>query len=324
MNKAAFLATIAILLLLAQGAGQERAEIRVGIIGLDTSHVTAFTRLLNDKNAPDHVPGARVVAGFPGGSPDLAASATRVEKYTAELRDSWQVEIVKDIPTLVSRVDAILLESVDGRVHLEQFRQVLATGQKKPVFIDKPLAAGHRDAREIRRLAQAAGVPWWSSSSLRYAPALEDLQQVPGGLQGASTYGPATLEPTNPGFFWYGIHATEMLYKLMGTGCEEVTEVHTEGADVVVGRWKDGRIGVVRGIRKGSHDYGALAFGGKSVQYSQVKSNYRPLLVEVVRFFQTRVPPVPNEETLEIMAFMEAAERSRERGGIPVKLQELQ
>ncbi len=305
---------------------REAREIRVGMIGLDTSHVVAFTRLLNDTSSPDHVPGARVVAGFPGGSPDVSASATRIEKFTAELRDKWKIEIVQDIPTLVSKVDAVLLESVDGRAHLEQVKPVLAA--RKPVFIDKPLAASYRDAREIARLAKEAGVPWWSSSSLRYAPALAALKKKAeaGGLHGVMTFGPSPLEPTNPGLFWYGIHATEMLFSLMGTGCEEVTDTHTEGADVVVGRWKDGRLGVVRGARKGSSSYGAVVFAGKSIEQTQDFGGalYKPLMAEVIRFFQTRVPPVPNDETLEIMAFMEAAERSRQRGGAPVKLRDLE
>lgn len=304
-------------------AGVDHHPIRVGIIGLDTSHVTAFTKILHDASSPDHVPGARVVAGYPGGSPDVKTSITRVEKFTAELRDKWNVEIVKDIPSLLSKVDAVLLESVDGRVHLEQVRPVLAA--RKRVFIDKPMAASYRDAKEIARLAKQAGVPWWSSSSLRYAPGLPALKSDAGILAGAESWGPASLEPTNPGLFWYGIHASEMLYVLMGTGCEEVTDIHTEGADVVVGRWNDGRLGVVRGIRKGKSDYGAVAFGEKSVQHLQKSGGalYKHLLAEIVKFFQTGVPPVPNDETIELMAFMEAAELSRKRGGVPVKLSEV-
>jgi len=300
----------------------QEKEIRIGLIGLDTSHVTAFTRTLNDPSSPGYIPGARVVAGYPGGSPDVASSANRVGQYTAELRDKWKVEIVDGIPALVEKVDAVILTSVDGRVHLEQIKPVLAA--HKPVFIDKPMAASYRDAQEIARLAKEAGVPWWSSSSLRFAPALGELRKVAGGLEGASTYGPASLEPTNPGLFWYGIHATEMLYTLLGTGCEEVWNAHTDGTDVVVGRWKDGRLGVVRGIRKGPSRYGAVAFGGKSVEYSdKFEVGYSAMLGEVVKFFQTRVPPVPNDETLEIMAFMEAAERSRKNGGAPFKLRDL-
>src|SRR6266487_977543 len=147
--------------------------VRVGIIGLDTSHVVEFTKVLNDTSSPDHVPGARVVAAYKGGSPDIEASASRIERFTAQLRDQWKVEIVPAIPALCSKVDAVLLESVDGRVHLEQVKPVLAA--KKRAFIDKPLAASYKDAREITRLAEAAGVPWFSSSSLRFYPSIQAL-----------------------------------------------------------------------------------------------------------------------------------------------------
>src|SRR5262252_3372989 len=89
-------------------------EIKVGMIGLDTSHVTAFTKLLNDKSDPNHVPGARVVAAFKGGSPDVESSYTRIDRFTAELKDKWGVEIVDSIEELCKKVDAVLLESVDG------------------------------------------------------------------------------------------------------------------------------------------------------------------------------------------------------------------
>src|SRR5262245_46434551 len=116
--------------------------IRLGMIGLDTSHVIAFTKALNDPNNPEHVAGARVVAAFKGSSPDIESSVDRIEGFTAELREKWNVEIVNDIPTLCKKVDAVLLESVDGRPHLEQVRPVFAAG--KPVFIDKPLAASYK------------------------------------------------------------------------------------------------------------------------------------------------------------------------------------
>ncbi|MCI0339045.1 MAG: Gfo/Idh/MocA family oxidoreductase [Acidobacteria bacterium] len=301
------------------------AEIRIGIIGCDTSHVTAFTRLLNDKNDQNHVPGARVVAAFKGGSPDVEASRTRVDKFTAELQDKWGVEIVGSIEELCRKVDAVLLESVDGRPHLNQVRPVLAA--KKRVFIDKPFTASYADASEIARLAREAGVPFFSSSSLRFSADLQAIKNSDkhGGITGAFTYGPSPTEPHHPDLFWYGIHAVEMLYTLMGTGCESITRTHTNGADVVVGKWKDGRIGTMRGIRDGKQDYGAVAFGLKAslTTPSPMKSDYRFLVVEIVKFFQTGVPPIQPEETLEIMAFMEAADLSKARGGAPVALSEI-
>jgi predicted dehydrogenase len=156
----------AVLLFLAVGLTGFAADLRIGIVGTDTSHATEFTKILNDPSAPNHVSGARVVAAFKGGSPDLKESSARVDQYANELRDKWHVAIVDSIPELTSQVDAIMLNSIDGRVHLAQAREIFAA--HKPVFIDKPMASTLADAREIARLAKEAGVPWFSSSSLRY------------------------------------------------------------------------------------------------------------------------------------------------------------
>jgi hypothetical protein len=294
------------------------ADLRIGIIGTDTSHVPAFTRLLNDPSTPDHIPGARVVAAYKGGSPDLESSHTRVDKFAEEIRTKWNVEIVPDIPTLCKKVDAVLLESVDGRKHLEQARQVIACG--KPLFIDKPLASTLSDAKEIDKLAKAANVPWFSSSSLRYSEVGTSMKFD--DTTGVITWGPGPFDKTHQlDLSWYAIHPIELLYTLMGPGCEEVTRIATEGADVVVGRWKDGRLGTVRANRP-SGGYGAVVFRTKAVVQSPPKfaSSYVPLVREAVKFFQTGKPPVPNEETIEIFAFMDAAQRSKESGGKPVKL----
>ena len=294
------------------------AEIRLGIIGTDTSHVTAFTRVLNDPSNPDHVPGTRVVAAYKGGSPDVESSRTRVDNFARELEEKWKIELVADIPTLCSKVDAILLESVDGRKHLEQAKLVIAA--RKPMFIDKPLASTLEDAREIARLAKAAGVKWFSTSSLRYGE-IATTMKFP-DLNGVITWGPGPMEEHHYlDLSWYAIHPVELLFSLMGTGVVEVSRTYTPDADVVVGRWKDGRIGTVRATRPYG-DYGAVVYRPKAVVQSppKARSSYVPMLKEIVKFFQTGVVPVPNEETLEIFAFMDAAQRSREAGGKPVAL----
>ena len=313
------------LLLTVARANAQEAPIRVGIIGLDTSHVTAFTALLNDPTHPQHVPGARVVAAYKGGSPDIQSSASRVDRFTSELQTKWQVELVGTIEELCQKVDAVLLESVDGRPHLAQVRPVLAAGKR--VFIDKPFAASYRDAAEIARLSKETGTPFFSTSSLRYVADVQELKRTDrlGKMLGAITFSPSPTEPHHPDLFWYGIHGVEALFTLMGAGCETVSRVYTEGSDVVVGRWKDGRTGTFRGIREGKADYGAIAFGSQSVIASPIpmKIDYRGLVVEIVRFFRSGVSPISTEEMLEVLAFMEAADLSKARGGQPVALTEV-
>ena len=311
-----------LLVLLIGALAGRAADFRVGIIGTDTSHAPAFTKMLNgDATDPTHVAGARVVAAFPGGSPDLEDSARRVRQYAEDLRSKWGVEIVSDIPTLLSKVDGVLLTSLDGRVHLEQARPVIAA--HKPLFIDKPLASTLEDAREIARLASEASVPWFSSSSLRFG-AIGASMKFP-DTTGVTTWGPGPMEPHHHlDLSWYAIHAVEVLYTLMGPGCETVARTSGADAEVVVGRWKDGRIGTVRAIRPYS-DYGVIVYRAKEVVESHPKASaatdYHPLVMEIVKFFETGRPPVPNQVTLEIFAFLDAAQRSKEQGGKPVPLQ---
>jgi hypothetical protein len=301
-------------------AGQEAKTLRAGIIGLDTSHVVAFTKVLNDPKSQGDLAGIRVVAAFPGGSPDVASSRDRVRGFTEQLRDKFGVEIVGSVEALLDKVDVVLLESVDGRKHLEQAEPVLKA--RKPVFIDKPVAGSLSDAVRIYQLAERYGTPCFSSSSLRYSPSIRSLRDDPkvGEVIGCAAYGPCSLEEHHPDLFWYGVHGVEALFTVMGTGCASVSRVQTEGTELVTGVWDGGRVGTFRGIRKGKQDYGVLAFGSKGIVLGQGYGGYEPLLVEVCKFFRTGRPPVSAKETLELFAFMEAADESKRRGGGPVTI----
>lgn len=309
------------------GFGFERSPMigvdgrRVGIIGLDTSHAPAFTKALNaDKPAPEYA-GYRVVAAYPHGSRDIASSVERIPAYTEQVQ-KMGVEIVDSIDALLSRVDVILLETNDGRLHLEQARKVIAA--RKPMFIDKPVAASLKDAVAIYEEAQRAGVPVFSASSLRYTPNVQEAAAGKvGQILGADTYSPMKIEPTHPDLFWYGIHGVETLYTLMGTGCETVTRVKGRDVDVVSGVWKDGRIGVFRGIREGKADYGGTVYGSTGIMTVGPHVGYNPLLLKIIEFFKSGVAPVKAQETLEMFAFMEAADESLRKKGKAVRLADM-
>jgi len=298
---------------------------KVGIIGLDTPHAVEFTKLLNDPAATDDRAQLTVVAGYPGGSPDLPCSWDCVEECTEELR-GMGVEIVDSVDALVEQVEAVLLESQEGRPHLEQARPALAA--RKPTFIDKPVAASMADAVEVYRLAQEFGTPCFSSSAIRFIPevvGLCDNARV-GRIVGCDAYSPAMMLEYHSDLFYYGVHGVETLFTIMGTGCQSVTRVFAEGTEVVTGIWKDGRVGNFRGIREGLLAYGATVYGTDGVAHDGIDEGcaadvYRPLVDEIARFFNTGKPPVSAQETLEIYAFMEAAHQSRCQGGRPVTLE---
>ncbi len=297
-------------------------ELRLGLIGLDTSHVTAFTKLLNDTKHKDHVPGGKVVAAFKGGSPDIESSANRVEGYTKQLQDEFGVKIVPTIEELCQQVDAVLLMSVDGRPHLEQAKPVIKAG--KPMFIDKPVAGSLRDAIEIFRLAKEAKVPVFSSSSYRYYDSLVEVKKANvGEIRSVISYGPAHLEPHHPDLFWYGVHPTEALFTMLGTGCETVSRTTTPDTDIISGIWSGGRIGTLHALRKGPTPHKVIVFGTKAVAEQKGSGDYAPLVREIMKFLKTGVAPVTPEETIELFAFMEAADESKRQGGAPVKIKDV-
>jgi predicted dehydrogenase len=299
--------------------GASKKELRAGIIGLDTSHVIRFTELLNVLPVKDDLAGCRIVAAYPKGSPDIESSVSRVPEYTKALRVQG-VEIVDSIDDLVKKVDVVFLETNDGRPHLEQVLPVLKA--HKRVFIDKPIAGSLSDAIAIFEAAKYYNVPIFSSSSSRFAPEAQSRGgEKVGEIVGCASYGPSPLEKTHPDFFWYGIHGIEALFTVMGPGCQSVTRVSTPDTDVVVGTWKDGRVGTFRGNRKAPRVYGITVFGTKGIVTQTPRVNYRLLVAEVVKYFRTGAVPVSPEETLEIYAFMEAADQSKRQGGTPVSLE---
>ena len=290
--------------------------IRLGIVDFDTSHVLEFTRRLHHTGVPSEqwVDGAKIVIGCPG---DSKIMPDRIPGYTKEMK-ALGIPLVAEPAEMIGKIDGVLIESQEGGRHWERAKVFLDAGI--PCYVDKPFTCSVKDARQIIELAEKKRLPVFSSSSLRYAPQIVDYlaSDKHGRILGAATHGPASLHERNPGLFHYGIHAVEMLYTLMGPGCERVACLHTQDSDLVTGHWRDGRIGCVRGLRAGKADYGCVVFAEKSIDNIAVSASfiYRELLKKIVNFFESRRSPVDPRTTVEIVAFIEAAYQSGNNHGI--------
>ncbi len=292
---------------------------RIGVIGLDTSHSDVFTRMINTGGS--EMLGYRVVAAYhPKSNRDIINIVPEVSNAV----QTYGVALVDSMEALLEACDAVLLETIDGVPHLEQALPVLQAG--KPVFIDKPLAATWEDAKAIVTAAEKYGTPFFSSSSLRFD---EHVQRVAGGsigrVTGVDVFTPAEMEPSHLDMAWYAIHGLEMVYAILGRGCVSVTRLYQEDTDVIIGTWEDGRMGTVRGLRKWPVGIAGTAFGEKGTAplgpFSE--ATYAQLIDRIVRFFDSKVPPVSAAETLELFAFMRAADGSRANGGKPFSLASL-
>jgi predicted dehydrogenase len=220
-------------------------------------------------------------------------------------------------------VDVVLLESVDGRPHLQQARPVLKAGKR--LFIDKPMAASLEDVREIVRLSKETGTPFFSCSSSRFHPGIPRLRDNPGvgkvlKVQGSSPFNKLAFHPD---LFFYGIHGVEALYAVMGVGCVSVSRKSDAAADITTGKWSDGRIGLYYGPLGKEHPPMIKIWGADGETEMTERGGYEGLLQAMAEFFHTGRTPVDPAETIEIFEFMTAAQRSAERGGAEVGLEEL-
>lgn len=321
-------------------------ESRLGIIGLDTSHATAFTNIIhnnqvriqgsqveslsaagNDQGDP-RFQGFKVVAAYPYGSETIESSYSRIPGYIEDMKELG-VEIVGSIDDLLSKVDYVLLLTNDGHLRLEQSIQVMAAG--KIMFMDKPIAGSLADILSIMRASEMYNIPIFSSSSLRYVNHADEVRSGEriGRVLGADTYSRAPREPSHPDLFWYGMHGVEILFSVMRTGCKSVTRKETELSDIVVGVWDNGRVGTFRGIRQGRGGFGGVAYGTEGIQALKLGRGegylgiYQGLVADFLQFFRTGTPPIPFRETLEAYAFMEAADESKRQGGASVSIEQV-
>lgn len=285
---------------------------KIGIIGLDSTHAMAFTKAIN---AASQQNGFAVVAAYPFGSRTIELSKERIPKFTEEMKGIG-VGIVQSITELLERVDVVLLETNDGNLHVQQALEVIRTG--KPLFIDKPIANSYQGALQIFEEAKRYNCPVFSSSSLRYIDGLEALDKRQ--IVGVDVYSPAHKEASHKDLYWYGIHGVEMLVALMGPNCVSVQTTEVEGTSIYTGVWADGRCGVLRGIREGKEDFGGTVYLKDEIVRLGNFKGYQPLLEKILSFFETGISPVPQEETLAICAFIDAAEKSKNKGGKVIRL----
>jgi predicted dehydrogenase len=213
--------------------------------------------------------------------------------------------------------------TTDRTVHYQQILPVLQAG--KPVFVDKPVAAGLDDVIRIYDAVNQYKVPMFSSSPLRFIEGAQRVRYegIVGDVIGADAYSPQKTEPSHTDLYWYGIHGVEILFTMMGTGCVEVSRRIEKFQDIVIGRWGDGRIGTYHGDLEGRQHYGGTAYGTKGVQAVGPFSGYAPLAKSIIRFFRDLKPPVEQKETLELYTFMDAADESKRQGGAWVNLKQV-
>jgi hypothetical protein len=281
------------------------------MIGLDTSHSVEFPRhFQGDTKAEYRIDGVRVTKAVR--FPSVFQTEEGQDKRQAQLEE-WGVEMVDSVDAAVKHVDGILIEINDPALHLEYFQRVASCGL--PVFLDKPLAGSLAEGKAIIDLARRCGTCFWSTSSLRYIPKLAAARRAVPEPTVCSVYGALGSAPAGSDIVWYGVHAAEMTVAAMGTGATHVRAVEDPKGVVAVVRYGTERRAIIE-YNRGLSTYGGRLQAPQAVATfdSVGEPIYYNFLLVLRDFLRTGDIPVPWEQTLEIQAIHDAAERSLASG----------
>ena len=283
-------------------------DIRIALLGLDTSHAIAFAGLLHDEglSVSRRVKGMRVSMCYREDS----AFRTDGEQDQAQARlEGWGIRVTRSLDEALGGCDAVMLLANDPARHLPLFREIAGTG--KPVFIDKPLAASLAEGSEIVAIASAKGMRFFSASALRFLPdvaRVAAIRPVPRHLEVA---GPIHEPPAGSGVFWYGVHTVEMLHRVMGFSRARLHATRDQMGILAEIDYADGRHGVIR-LNRNDADYGLVIIdrGVPEVVPVDITDIYLPLMRVVADFFRGGAAPVKPADSLEILTILQAIDTS--------------
>lgn len=240
---------------------------------------------------------------------DVALAWDDVKKEGKKSLDEWcreqKVGKAESIDQVVKECDCIVVLSPNNTEEHERLADLPLRGGK-PVYIDKPFAPTLSAAKRLFAKAEKYSTPIMSCSVLRFGSALENaLKDEMAGekVNFAAIQGGGVFQI-------YAIHQIEMLVMLMGAGAQKVMQCGTEAGKLMLVDYGNGRRASVNLIP--GHPFRLSAqFGKDKCKVINEMPDFFPRFIEgMLKFFDTTIPLVPKEQTLEIVALVEAGTKA--------------
>lgn len=209
------------------------------------------------------------------------------------------IPLMASIEEVIENSDCLVVLSPDNpEMHEELCKLPLSSGKR--TYVDKTFATSKAEAERIFENADKHGTKCYSSSALFFADEYQTLE----------TKAVSSVQTMGSGAFSnYAIHQVEPIVKVMGTGAKRVMCVGTVTPAFVI-EYADGR------QARFSH-FTCTPFT-MSISYSdkpeashiKVESDFFGNCIKsMVNFFETGEIPVPHENTIEVIAILEAANK---------------
>lgn len=236
---------------------------------------------------------------------DVTYAWAEIDKPEGMDTSSWcskyGAQRLNSIEELVDKSDYIIVLSPDNPEHHERLSRIpLISG--KPVYIDKTFSPDFASGVRMFELAGKYGTPMFSSSALRFA---KEFQSYPDNkinresLEYMATLGSGLYEN-------YSVHQFEMIVSLMGPGAKRIKSLSSDNSRLLAMEYADGRRASMLQIQQAPFQAALQLKNWEGVFINQCSDIFPGLIHSMLNFFETGKPPVPKEETLEIMAIIEA------------------
>lgn len=215
------------------------------------------------------------------------------------------VRLADSMEELIDSVDAIMVIAADNSSwHEEVSRLPLASG--KPVFVDKTFAKDAETGKRMFAWAREHHTPVMSTSAQRYCASIMDyLEREKGNTRFMSTVGPHDLSN-------YAVHQLEPIVTVMGTGAKRV-KAFSVGSKVtqMMIDYGDGRMASFTQTPNPWAEFNFMVSDGEKGERLDSSDYYVNTMKAILDFFETKVSPVPEEETMEVLRLIDAAKEAR-------------
>ncbi|MER2111358.1 MAG: Gfo/Idh/MocA family oxidoreductase [Solibacillus isronensis] len=268
---------------------------KVGMIGTDSTHAIAFSERLQKK-------GYKLFAYRGGSTSEL--SINRIERVSAELSRRG-IPFITTLQEMADICDAFIITSVDASQHLEQFAVLAAS--EKPIFIDKPLAQNYEQASSIIELANEKGIPLMSCSALRFAEEIQHAKSKK-SIEAVDIITPLPMLQEFD-YYYYGIHAVEMISALKGTSVKDIAVTFNDQQHFITLTFQDGTVSSIRGYLQHRQSFQFVTHTRQQSEWFEIAEGdvrfYDRLIDAMEQFFIEKKSPINQTDTLQIIKLLD-------------------
>ncbi|MBR2914949.1 MAG: Gfo/Idh/MocA family oxidoreductase [Clostridia bacterium] len=247
---------------------------------------------------------------------EVAYAYAEMDKPGGMTTDQWcekyGVQRLDSIDEVVEKSDCIIVLSPDNpERHWDLCQKPLRSGKR--VYVDKTFALEKSTAEALVKLAEENNTPFFSTSALRFADELKDIDRE--GICFINSRGPGNFDT-------YSIHQIEPIVVLMGSKAKRIMSVGNGKYESMVIEFEGNRSIVMSQYGWTNVDFSMLVNyeDGRTVSVPQMSNTFPNFIKAMCDFFRTGEIKAAHDETVAIMGIIEAGNKALANPGVWIEI----